>query len=281
MGINVDGFKELNVSSESGGRVLILEWDHGKANEMGTPQLKELEQLVKAIEQSDEVIAMVSFSRRHSGKGTPIFIAGANVNERIEWDNARVKAHVRWQRSLLNRLRFCPIFHIGVVHGIALGWGTEYLLCCDYSIGTPDAIFGLPETGLGILPGAGGTSELFSQIGIANALRLGMAGERIGPEEAKDMGLIQECVSDLDQGMSRARSLAQMVARRSPTAVATYKQVLLECVGLSGPQRMELEAAAYEHCVDSGEARIGRENFGSIRKGDEVSWGVKKLMRDD
>ena len=91
---------------------------------------------------------------------------------------------MRWQREVLGRIRQVPVFHCAVVDGVALGWGTEYLLAADYRIAGSSATFGLPETGLGILPGAGGTSELWAQIGVAQTLRLGLTGERIGVEEA-------------------------------------------------------------------------------------------------
>lgn len=254
------------------GHAAVLEFDHGKANEMGSEQLRSFEALP---EQLGDARALISFSRRRSRRGTPIFIAGANVTERVGWSRDQVAGHVRWQRATLARVRRLPLFHVAVVNGVALGWGTEYLICCDYRIATKEATFGLPETGLGILPGAGGTSELWSLIGVPQALRLGMTGERISAEEALRIGLIQEVVEDVDAGLARAHALAASVARKSPTAVAAFKQGLLDAVGRSAEDRTEVEAQAYEHCLDSGQAAIGRENFSAIRAGDEVPWGPR------
>ena len=155
------------------------------------------------------------------------------------------------------------------------GWGTEYLLTADWRIATPGAVFGLPETGLGILPGAGGTAELWSHIGVAQTLRLGMTGERIGPDEARDIGLVQELAADHASGMQRAHALAARVAKASPTAIASYKRAVLEAVGSDPTRRDTLEAQAYERCVRSGEAAIGRENFSAIREGGRPPWGMK------
>jgi enoyl-CoA hydratase/carnithine racemase len=254
------------------GHAALLEFDHGKANEMGSEQLRAFEALP---EQLGDARALVSFSRRRSKRGTPIFISGANVTERVGWTRDQVAGHVRWQRATLARVRRLPLFHIAVVNGVALGWGTEYLICCDYRIATEDATFALPETGLGILPGAGGTSELWTLIGLPQTLRLGMTGERISAAEALRIGLVQEVVADVDAGLARAQELAAGVARKSPTAVAAFKQGLLEAVGLSVDDRVEVEAQAYEHCLDSGQAAIGRENFSAIRSGGEVPWGPR------
>jgi enoyl-CoA hydratase/carnithine racemase len=204
-------------------------------------------------------------------------VAGANVTERAGWPDDRVKAHVRWQRSVLGALRRAPVFHIGVVGGVALGWGTEYLLTCDYRIAADGAVFGLPETGLGILPGAGGTSELWSQVGPSHALRLGMTGEQIDADEAVRIGLVQERSTDVAAGLDRARALAARVAKRSPTALAAFKRGVLAAIGANAADRTELEAVAYERCVDVGDAAIGRAGFAAIRAGEPVTWSPRDL----
>ena len=81
------------------------------------------------------------------------------------------------------------MFHGVVAHGVALGWGTEFMLTADWRIAVDNAVFGLPETGLGIVPGAGGTAELWAEIGVGQALKMGMTGERIDASEAKRIGL--------------------------------------------------------------------------------------------
>lgn len=257
------------------GEVALLELNHGKANEMGAEQLRALDALGEALVQRG-VRALITFSRRTSRRGTPIFIAGANVTERRGWDRDQVARHVRYQRDVLGRLRRLPLFHVAVVNGVALGWGTEFMMTCDYRIAAATASFGLPETGLGILPGAGGSSELPHYIGLPQTLRLGMTGERISAEEARRIGLVQEVAADVDAGLERARALAARVARNSPTAVAAFKAAVLAGLGSDGPVRKELEARAYEHCLDSGEAAIGRKNFEKIRAGEPVPWGPLK-----
>jgi enoyl-CoA hydratase/carnithine racemase len=264
-------FEHLHLDTPAPG-VAVLTFDHGKANEMGSEQLAELE-LLPAWLRTHGIVSLVTRSSKRSSKGTPIFVAGANVTERVGWSDEQVKAHVRYQRATLQQLRRAPVFHVVLVEGVCLGWGTEYLLVGDYRIASPSASFALPETGLGILPGAGGTGELWSQVGVPHALRLGMTGERVGASEALRIGLVQELAEDGARAMERALELAAMVAKKSPIALAAFKDAVLDSVGAGEGRRTELEAMAYEQCVDSGEAAIGRAHFAAIRNGEVPPWG--------
>lgn len=253
------------------GTLVEVELDHGRANEMGTAQLEEWKRLAEALEQG-QARALITYSRRRSPKGTPIFISGADVTERGGWDDERIRAHVRHQRAVLARLRRAPVLHVVVVDGVALGWGTEFMLTADYRIAGPGASFGLPETSIGIVPGAGGTSDLWTLIGVPQALRMGMTGERVDQAEAVQIGLCQERADSLEVGLERARALAIATARHSPTAVAAFKRGLLASVGLDASARLEVEARAYEACVDNGDAAVGRGAFKAITAGQAVQW---------
>jgi enoyl-CoA hydratase/carnithine racemase len=168
---------------------------------------------------------------------------------------------------------------IALIHGACMGGGIEVTLASDWRIAAPGARFGLPETGLGIVPGAGGASELASLIGLPQALRLGMTGEQLDPAEAHRIGLVDELVDDVDAGLARATALADRVKRRSPTAVAAFKAAALAAVGRSEDERRRLEAEAYEHCVDTGEAAVGRAHFSDITAGGAAPWGAFKAWR--
>lgn len=270
--MDTSGFEHLKVSTEQDGHLVVVELDHGRANEMGRALVAEWEALVEALE-AGPARALLTFSRRFSKRGTPIFISGANVTERADWTPDEVRAHVTWQRDTLARLRRAPVFHVAVVDGVALGWGTEFLMTCDYRIAGPGASLALPETGLGIIPGAGGTGELWALIGVPQALRLGMTGERIDADEALRIGLVQETADSLESGLERARSLCAAVARRSPTAVAAFKRGVLAAVGREQSARTDIEARAYALCVDSGEAARGRAAFKALLKGGAADWG--------
>lgn len=271
----LDSFAVLHPSFDEALGLLTLDLDHGKANEMGSEQLDAFQAVVEHVGSNDSIRCVCTTSRRTSRKGTPLFIAGANVTERTGWDDAAVKAHVIRQRELMRQLSRVPVFTTALVNGVTLGWGVEYLLACDYVIAVPEASFALPETGLGILPGARGTAELALRIGPAQALRLGCAGERIHAPEAARIGLVHEQVENLEVGAERIHSLSKQLARRSPTAVAAFKFALLDGLGRPEAKRLELEERAYERCVETGEAAIGRGAFAEIRAGETPKWGPR------
>jgi len=270
-------FSSIHLHPSADGNIFHINLNHGRVNEMGSTELRDWELLTAHLQDGD-VRAVVTTSDKTTRSGKSIFIAGANVTERSGWDVEQVKAHVRWQRKTLAALRKAPAFHVAVVDGLALGWGTEFLITADYRIATPNARFALPETGIGILPGAGGTSELSRIISPPHALRLGMTGEQIDAEEALRIGLVDELASNAEAAKQRAFELAEMAAKRSPTAIGAFKQGLLACMSMDETSRQELEAQAYELCVDAGEAAIGRENFKAITSGDTVQWGPKKSL---
>ena len=268
-------FRELHVVEEDEGRLIHLRFNHGKANECGRTQLEELERLVSYIEGAASVRGLVVTADKQTRSGKSMFIAGANVTERASWDDLTVFAHVRWQREILRRLSALPVFVVMVADGLALGLGTELMLCADWRIATPRASFALPETGLGIIPGARGSAELASIVGVAAALMMGMTGERIPGAQATELGLVNELVEDNAQGLSRAKDLIRKTFLKSPSALKAYKHVVKGGVGLQGDEREALEAAAYEGLVLKGEASIGRAHFKSIREGKAPPWGER------
>ena len=273
MPTTLDDFTMFHPSIVEEGKTLVLNLQHGKANEMGSACLRSWEAVTDFIKQGT-VQSVITTSQRVSNGGKPIFISGADVTERTGWDDAKIKEHVRWQRHVLQQLRQVPAFHVALVHGIAFGWGTEFLLCCDYRISTDSAIFALPETGLGILPGAGGTSELWMEIGVAQALRLGMTGEKISAKEAMRIGLVQENTEKYETAWERALALCKLANSKSHSAIAAFKSALLQSRGQNSIARSSMESQAYEHCVSSGDASIGRANFAKIVAGEPVPWNA-------
>jgi len=270
-------YEHLHVSCEDQQRLVLLELAHGKANEMGSAQVAELATLAQRLPASP-ARALISFSRRRTRSGRPVLSAGADVTERRGWDQERVLGHVQLQRRTMARLSRTPVFHVCVVDGLALGWGAELSLAADYVLAGPEARFAFPETGIGILPAAGGAAHLAQRVGQAQALRLGMTGETIDAAEALHIGLVQERFTQSEDAMRRARELARLVCSRSPTAVAAYKAAVQGGSGQPPAHREELEARAYAHCVRSGEAELGRRCFGMARRGEEIPWEARKPL---
>ena len=112
-------------------------------------------------------------------------------------------------------------------------------------------------------------------MGPAHAVRLGVTGESIDAEEAARIGLVQEVVDGVDAGLERARALASLVARKSPTAVAAFKAAMLAGLGQPESVRLDAERRAYELTVQVGDAATGRAHFADIRSGKAPPWAPR------
>jgi enoyl-CoA hydratase len=134
---------------------------------------------------------------------------------------------------------------IAAVHGFCLGGGLEIALACDIRLASPDAQFGLPETGLGLIPGAGGTQRLPRLIGLGRALDLLLTGDRIDAAEAHRIGLITRLSSDRDGLLQEAVALAGRIAARAPAATRYVKEAAIASVDLSLPAGLALERSLF------------------------------------
>jgi methylglutaconyl-CoA hydratase len=118
----------------------------------------------------------------------------------------------------------CPT--ISVVDGPALGGGCELALCSDLRVATKDAIFGLPETGLAIIPGAGGTQRLSRLIGVSRAKELVFTGDRLTADQALAIGLVNHVSGDFDQAIAKAIEIATKIGEKGPIAIRAAKRAV-------------------------------------------------------
>ena len=114
---------------------------------------------------------------------------------------------------------------IAAVNGYAFGGGCETAIACDFRVVSEDALFALPETGLGILPGAGGTQRLSRLIGLGRAQDVILLGRKIGGPEAAQIGLATKCVPK-DDLMAEAKKMAGKLIAKGPVAIRIAKRVV-------------------------------------------------------
>ncbi len=113
---------------------------------------------------------------------------------------------------------------ICAINGYALGGGCELAEACDIRIATKRSKFGQPETGLGIIPGAGGTQRLVRIVGVAKAKELIFTGKIITAEEAEKIGLVNQVTEDSREAlMEAATAMAKMIVKKGPVALSMAK----------------------------------------------------------
>ncbi|KAG0632964.1 ClpP/crotonase-like domain-containing protein [Tuber brumale] len=163
-----------------------------------------------------------------------VFCAGADLKERATFTPEQTATFLANLRGALRDISALPIPTISAVSGLALGGGLELALATDLRVLGSRAQVGLPETRLGIIPGAGGTYRLPRLIGVSRAKDLIFTGRRVGAEEALELGLANRVVKiseeeggeGMEEVTSVAVDLAEEICRGGPLALRMGKQAV-------------------------------------------------------
>jgi len=157
-----------------------------------------------------------------TGVGEKSFISGADINELAVLDPRGAEDISRLGQRVLDTLADSPKPVIAAVNGFAFGGGCELALACHMRLASENAVLGLPEVSLGIIPGYGGTQRLPRLVGPGRALELLLSGRRVKAEEAERIGLVNRVVpaAELD---AAAMAFADRLAAGAPLAVRYTK----------------------------------------------------------
>ena len=149
---------------------------------------------------------------------------------------------------------------ICAIQGACLGGALELALACDLRVLAADAVVGLPETRIGLIPDVGGSSRLPQLVGLGRAKELVMTGKLIGAEEAERIGLATRVVpaEELDAAVD---ALAAELLACAPVAVGLAKRVLDASARPALATTLELEVLAQERCAASADFAEGTAAF--------------------
>ncbi|MBY8855695.1 enoyl-CoA hydratase/isomerase family protein [Nocardia sp. CA2R105] len=191
-----------------------------------------------------------------TGAGDRAFAAGADISQLRDY-TLHTGLAAEMQR-LYDEVEAFEKPTIAAVNGYALGGGCELALACDIRIASPTAKFGLPETMLSVLPGAGGTQRMGRLIGMGRAIELILTGRLVDAAEAHAIGLVTAVTDD---PVATARETAQNILRRGPLAVQLAKLVIR--TGMDADQRTGLvvERLAQALLYTTDDKREGAQAF--------------------
>jgi enoyl-CoA hydratase len=178
-----------------------------------------LPQALQDLEEDPEVRVILL----HGGSARG-FCAGADIKESRGAESALAVRERNMRRAWIDAFDRVTKPMVAAVHGHCLGGGMEMALACDIRIASPDATFALPETGLGLIPGAGGTQRLQRLVGHGRAMDLLLTGDRINAEEAYRIGLVTRLAADRQRLLDEAIALVGRIAARAPLATAYVKE---------------------------------------------------------
>ncbi|XP_051139864.1 probable enoyl-CoA hydratase 2, mitochondrial isoform X1 [Andrographis paniculata] len=194
-----------------------------------------------------------------------VFCAGADLKERKAMTPSEVQNYVRSLRSTFAYLEALHIPTIAVIEGAALGGGLEMALSCDLRICGEDAVLGLPETGLAIIPGAGGTQRLPRLVGKSRAKELIFTGRRIAGRDALSLGLINHCVPG-SKVRDKALEVARDINQKGPLAIRMAKKAIDGGMEVDMSSGLSLEEECYEQLLHTKDRLEGLAAFAERRK---------------
>ncbi|MDF1799361.1 MAG: enoyl-CoA hydratase-related protein [Planctomycetota bacterium] len=200
-----------------------------------------------------------------AGAGDKAFCAGADLKERKSMPMDLVPEFVKNIRGLMDDVEAMPQPTVAVVGGFAFGGGTELMLACDLRVAARTARFGLTETSLAIIPGAGGTQRLPRLIGKSRAKDLILTGRRLEAPEAETMGLVNR-VAEPAALEDAAREVANAIAANGPVAVRAAKAAVDGGSELPQREGLELEARCYERTLSTSDRLEALAAFSEKRK---------------
>src|SRR5262250_217272 len=182
--------------------------------------------------------------------GDRAFCVGADLKERNRMSDADLLRQRPMFRAAFGGLLALPQPVIAAVHGYALGGGCELALCCDLIVADETAVFGLPETTVGLVPGGGGTQLAQRRLGPGRAADLIFTGRRVAADEAERIGLIDR-LAPAGKACPQALELAQQIAANSPVAVRAAKQAIRHGAGIGLVAALDVEDAAWRKAAMS------------------------------
>lgn len=251
-------FEEVLVTVEEGIATATLDRPD-RYNALGVRIVNELNDMLDEIERDSEARVLIL-----TGAGERAFCSGVDLKERREMDADGRWAHNRALNEFAERLAKLQIPTIAAINGLALGGGFEITLACDFRVAAEHAELGLPEVGIGIIPGAGGTQRLPRLIGPTRAKDLIFTARRIDAAEALEMGILSRIVP-ANQLTDAAKEIAGAIAQNSPLAVAYAKASIDVGLETSIEQGLRFETAAIRTTLASEDYREGLAAFAEKR----------------
>ena len=191
------------------------------------------------------------------------FAAGADIGELAQASAIDLYYQRRIERWDAIRGLWTPL--IAAVSGYCLGGGCELAMACDLIVASESAQFGQPETGLGIIPGAGGTQRLTRVVGKALAMDVILSGRRLSAQEAFAAGLVARVVAT-DAWLEEAKSVAREIAEKGPVATRLAKESVDRAFETTLTAGLEAERRALYLAFASEDANEGLTAFTEKRK---------------
>ena len=248
---------ELVLSEREGAVGVVLLNRPEQLNALSDALMDELVRALEELDRDEEIRAIVVAGNERA------FAAGADIGELAQTSAIDLYYGRRVERWDAIRALWTPL--VAAVSGFCLGGGCELALSCDLIVASENAQFGQPETGLGIIPGAGGTQRLTRAVGKALAMDVILSGRRLSAHEALAAGLVARVVAQ-EAWLDEAKRLARDIAEKGPVATRLAKESVDRAQETTLTAGLEAERRALYLAFASEDAREGLTAFTEKRK---------------
>jgi enoyl-CoA hydratase len=224
-------------------------------NALNEASLKEFSHAIDKVAEDEDIRVLIL-----TGAGDKSFVAGADITEFLKFNALKAKIFSEMGHGIVSKLQELSIPVIGAVNGFALGGGCEVVIACDFIYASENAMFGLPEINLGIIPGFGGTQRLPRLVGKNRAKEMIFTGKMISAAEAQAMGLVNKvCVQD--QLMDEVLNVAKIIVSKGKISLRAAKQAINTGMDVDLKTGCRVEIDAFAICLASPDAKEGTQAF--------------------
>jgi enoyl-CoA hydratase len=249
-----------------------VEWDgdlaivsidrQDKLNALNAQVVREVGEVFSSLRDDGNVRGVIL-----TGAGRKAFVAGADIAELATMNSVTGVRVSRDGQDVFRAIERFPKPVLAAVGGYALGGGCELALACHMRIASSSARFGLPEVGLGIIPGYGGTIRLARLIGLGRAIELTLTGDMVDAERAETIGLVISVVEP-DALMEEAKSLLRRVTKNGPVAIRMALESIYRGLDTATAEALDFESSLFGLLASTDDMREGMEAFLEKRKPD-------------
>ncbi|MEE4356054.1 MAG: enoyl-CoA hydratase-related protein [Desulfococcaceae bacterium] len=252
-------YENILFKTENG--IATITFNRPKAlNALNGALLDEFSKALDEISGNEDIRVLVL-----TGAGDKSFVAGADITELATFGPLQAKVFAKKGQDVISRLQELAIPVIAAVNGFALGGGSEMALACDFIYASENAMFGLPEITLGIIPGFGGTQRLPRLVGANMAKEMIFTGKMLPAAEAAKIGMVNKVCAP-ESLMADAMKTAGMIAAKGKVSLRAAKEVVNSGLGTDLATGLNMECDAFALCMASEDAKEGTTAFLEKRK---------------
>ena len=232
----------------------------GAMNAFNYDMLVELGQITESIRINPDIRVVI-----FTGSGDRAFSVGADLKERKTLTDLQVKRNLYKIGEVFSAIENLPQPTIAMMNGFAFGGGMELALACDFRIAADTALMGLTETGLAIIPGAGGTQRLPRLIGEAKALELILTARRMSAAEALGYGVLTK-IATPENLVQETADFADSILANGPIALQQAKFAIKHGMNIDLQTGLAIERKAYEITIPTEDRIEALNAFSEKRK---------------